>query len=489
MLQVNGKAYIPTFIRLKMNYNFALNTGLLACCLVLGISVSAVGQKRQSAKSEFKALANKAEQGLARGIEFYHSIAINGGYVYYYTLDLQKKWGEGPTDDQTVEVQPPGTPAVGMAFLEAYHTLRRPEFLEAAKDAANALILGQNHLGGWTHTISFDRPKSQKVSFDDNQTQGAIRFLMALDQDIDDPVLTLAIDRALEMMLRSQLDHGGWPHQYPEQGNYHDFATFNDGGINDCILVMTDALKYYGADRYWESLQKAGRFLLISQLPPPQSGWAQQYNAYLQPAWARAFEPPSVCTLVTWRNINSLMDLAVFTKNARYLEPIPDALHWLERTRLGNGMWPRFVALNTNEPLYYDRGRIRVDSPEQLSLERRTGYGYQVDLYERLQESKARYDALIAEGIQKFVENKDDTMKSAAQIYEELEHLSEKVEDILASQDKQGRWITRDDRYKKRVAGRLWDGQYEVNDRLSSAVFIENVQALCQFLNAYYRLD
>ena len=42
-------------------------------------------------------------------------------------------------------------------------------------------------------------------------------------------------------MLKSQLDNGGWPHQYPWQGNYHDYATFNDQGINDCIRVMIEA--------------------------------------------------------------------------------------------------------------------------------------------------------------------------------------------------------------------------------------------------------
>ena len=58
-------------------------------------------------------------------------------------------------------------------------------FLKAAKDAANALIKGQNELAGWDHKIYFDRPKGDVVSFDDNQTQGAISFLMALDQETE----------------------------------------------------------------------------------------------------------------------------------------------------------------------------------------------------------------------------------------------------------------------------------------------------------------
>ncbi len=150
-------------------------------------------------------------------------------------------------------------------------------------------------------------------------------------------------------MLESQLDNGGWPHQYPWQGNYHDYATFNDQGINDCIRVMIEANSYYGKEDYMKSLQKVGRFLMISQLPPPQPGWAQQYNEYLQPAWARTFEPPSVCPSASLHNINSLIDLYLHTGQSELLEPIPDAIRWLKASRLPNGKWGRFLELGTNK--------------------------------------------------------------------------------------------------------------------------------------------
>jgi hypothetical protein len=59
------------------------------------------------------------------------------------------------------------------------------------------------------------------------------------------------------------------------------------------------------------------------------------------------------------------------------------------------------------------------------------------------------------------------------------------INGIIAAQDKRGRWITHNDRYKKRIPGRLWDGEYEVRDRLSSAVFIGNVDKLCRFLKLF----
>lgn len=426
-------------------------------------------------KKQLSGLAKEAEQSLERGIVFMQSLAIEGGYVYHYSLDGKEKWGEGKTDDRTIEVQPPGTPAVGMSFLRAYKVTKNPAFLKAAEDAANALIKGQNELGGWEHKIYFDRPLGNKVSFDDDQTQSAISFLMALDQEIDRLALTEAIDKALDMMLRSQLDNGGWPHQYPWQGNYHDFATFNDRGINDCIRVMIEADGYYRRREFSESLQTAGRFLMISQLPPPQSGWAQQYNEFLQPAWARSFEPASVCPSVTLNNIHSLIDLYQHTGRAVLLEPVPDAIRWVKASRLPNGKWGRFLELGTNKALYYDRGRIRVDSLHQLSLERRTGYAYEVDLQAALEKAELRFDKISNQDID--TPQKGDNTN--------LSELARHARAVVESQDDQGRWIVYNDKFRKDMAVTKWNGEYRVEDRISSALFNQNVGMLCTFLEAY----
>lgn len=429
-------------------------------------------------KQDLSALATEVERSLEKGIDFIQSLAIEGGYVYHYSMDGKEKWGEGKTDDRTVEVQPPGTPAVGMSFLRAYRITKNKDFLRAAEEAANALILGQNELGGWEHKIYFDRPKGNKVSFDDNQTQSAISFLMELDQEIDRPALTEAVEKALDMMLESQLDNGGWPHQYPGQGNYHDYATFNDHGINDCIRVMIEANTYYGEEGITKSLQKVGRFLMISQLPPPQPGWAQQYNEYLQPAWARTFEPPAVCPSASVHNIHSLIDLYQHTGQGKFLEPIPDAIRWLKASRLPNGKWGRFLELGTNKALYYDRDRIRVDSLHQLSLERSTGYGYEVNLKEALDAVELRFQQV------------SDQTAAAPEFDQEttLKELAANVREIIKNQDKLGRWIVHQDQFRKQVQGKRWDGEYRVEDRISSALFNQNVRALCEFLELYKHL-
>lgn len=428
------------------------------------------------------------ENALSRAVDYFFSINSHGGYVYFVTPDLSQRWGESPADEYTIEVQPPGTPAVGQSFLRVYELTQNETALQAARDAAFALIRGQNDLGGWEHTIHFNRPKRNRVSFDDNQSQSAIRFLMALDQVMEDDSLTAAINKALDMMLETQLDNGGWPHRYPRNYDYHDFATFNDGGINDCLKVMLDAYSYYKNDEYRISIRRAGWFLLLSQLPPPQPGWAQQYNQYLQPAWARAFEPPSVCPLVTVRNINTLIDLYLYTGDGRYLEPIPDALNWLDDIQLPNGKWPRFVEIGTGKALYYDRGRIRVNSPEELHIERSTGYGYETDLSDALSSARQRFETVREMGDERYLAEQNRSL-SIEEIQARLEALQPQVEAVLNQLDEQGRWLTPNDRYKQHTPGRRWNGEYEVQDRISSHVFNTNIHILCDYLELLRQLE
>ncbi len=429
-------------------------------------------------------LREQAEAALRRGAEHFAALNVQGGYGYFATPDLSQRWGESPLGADEVEVQPPGTPAVGQSFLRIYLATGDEAALANAQAAAEALIRGQNRHGGWGHTIDFADLEDENVSFDDNQSQAAISFLMALDRAIDEPRLTAAVMRALDMMIATQLPNGGWPHMYPERGNYHDYATFNDGGINDCIRVMLEAHAQYEERRseVRQSLRRAARFILIAQLPPPQPGWAQQYNEYLQPAWARAFEPPSVSPAVTVRNIQTLIDLHLALGDGTLLEAIPDALRWLNAVRLENGKWARFVEIGTNEALYYDRGRIRVESVADLHPERRLGYGYETDLEPQLKAATRRYEKALRLGA-KALRSQEEAAPSQAEASKRVEALSKAVRRILAEQEPSGAWITRDDRFRRTMPrGERWNGEYETMDRISSSVFNRNVSILCEYL-------
>jgi hypothetical protein len=250
---------------------------------------------------------------------------------------------------------------------------------------------------------------------------------------------------------------------------------------------MIDAHKYFGKPEYLDRINRTGWFLILSQLPPPQPGWAQQYNAHLQPAWARSFEPPAVCPLVTIRTINSLIDLYLYTGHERYMEPIPDAMEWMRKVRLPNGMWARFIELGTGKPLYYDRGRIRVTSVDQLSTERRTGYGYEQDLSQRLIEVSDRFSQVTQSGREAYLERQEQLATDSRQ--QRFAQLEPAVLEIISSQDDKGRWVTENDRFKRSAPGRRWEGEYRVEGRISSSTFCRNISLLCEYLELLQALQ
>lgn len=140
------------------------------------------------------------------------------------------------------------------------------------------------------------------------------------------------------------------------------------------------------------------------------------------------------------------------------LEPIPDALRWLREIRMENGMWARFVELGTNKPLYYDRPRIRVDKIDDLHPERRTGYGYQSDLQLLLEKSTIRYEKALKLG-NKDLWKAEHHLRTKEQPSMRLEVISVDVRKILEDQEKSGAWITKEDRFKKKMpSGERWNG-------------------------------
>ena len=82
-------------------------------------------------------LRGEALAALKKAATFYRGkVASHGGYVYYYSLDLKERWGEGKATPDTLFVQPPGTPTVGLAYLKAYAATGDQLYLELEAAAA-----------------------------------------------------------------------------------------------------------------------------------------------------------------------------------------------------------------------------------------------------------------------------------------------------------------------------------------------------------------
>lgn len=372
-------------------------------------------------------LAVEARVALARATTAMRAIATEGGYLWRYSPDLSERAGENPATATQIWVQTPGTPAMGFAFLRAYEATGDPLHLEAAKDAADALVAGQLASGGWDYLVEFDPEKRRAWSFrteadslsadgktprrnvstyDDDNTQQALRFLVALTTTVPDGDTPRdrrhreARDFGLAKLVEAQLPGGGWPQRwdgnpvdpagYPVQParfpaewarehpktSYYGHYTLNDDTQRDCILTLLDAARRLDHAPYRDAAIRGAEFLLRAQLPEPQPGWAQQYNAQMEPAWARAFEPPAISTRESAGVMQLLADLYLESGDRRFLEPLPRAIAWLRRSEIATGQWARLYEMGTNRPIYGDRDGTIHYNVEELSEERRTGYAW-----------------------------------------------------------------------------------------------------------------
>jgi hypothetical protein len=367
---------------------------------------------------------------LRQAVAFYRTkVAVHGSYGYRTSADLTKREGEQAFTATQGWIESPGTAAVGLAYLEAFQRIREPFLLEAAVETGMALVNGQLVSGGWCEHIEFDPEKRKRfayrvdmpgadvftaklaaqqpdkdgflphdrpldnemngreeppsgaplnvTTFDDDKSQGSLRFLMLLDRELKfaDPRIHAAVKYAQEAFLAAQYPNGGWPQHFREKigppqsrelkasypqswsrehkwTGFSRYYTINDGTLRDLIRTMLLAHEIYGGHRFLDAAKRGGDFLILAQMPAPQPAWAQQYNFAMQPVWARVFEPPAVSGGESQAVMMMLIDLALATGEARYLEPVPRALEYLRGSLLPDGRLARFYELRTNRPLF-----------------------------------------------------------------------------------------------------------------------------------------
>ena len=292
-------------------------------------------------------------------------VSCKGGYVWTYSADLSRQWGEAPARPSQIWVQGGGgTVDTGHTYLDCWEATGDPFFLECAKQAANALVYGQHPLGGWHYFIDFDRPGLEQwyrdvfsnfkwgmeeyrhyygnCTFDDDVTTGATRFLMRLYLATLDPAYREPLERALAFIRLAQYPSGGWPQRYPLRYEFaHDGLpdytacyTNNDGVMAQIIALLVEAYEQLGDERNMEAARRGMDFLVVLQGPEEQAGWADQHGMDLKPAWGRTHEHAGYMPRYTIQTIHALEEAWLITGDRRYLKPIPAALAWLEKSAL-----------------------------------------------------------------------------------------------------------------------------------------------------------
>lgn len=427
---------------------------------------------------------------------FRNKCGVQGGYVFRVSSDLKNREGEEKVGATTAWIQPPGTPAVGDAYLTAHLWTKDPILLEAARETGKALVRGQLLSGGWTEQIEFapaDRKqyayrvdghktagKLRNLStFDDDKSQSCLRFLMRLDQYLQgkDREIHEAVVAAQDGFLAAQYPNGAWPQRYsqpvnpqdfpvvkasypqtwsrefPKQ-NYASYYTLNDNTQCDLIDTMLLAHDLTGDRRFLNAAIKGGEFLILAQMPDPQPGWAQQYDVEMHPAWARRFEPPAISGGESQQIMRMLIHLAERTGERRFLDPIPKALAYYRTCVLADGRLARFYELRTNRPLFFTKSYVLTYESDDLP----THYGFLVgNGLDRIQRD---YDLALA----RLASGKNTPGRGDPLPPKMSRSLKEQAAEAVSSLDDRGAWVA--------------------NGWIESKVFIKNLETLAGYVAA-----
>ena len=458
----------------------------------------------------------EVEQALLRATKFFREqVAVQGTYLWQYSVDLAKREGEAKASRTQGWVQPPGTPSIGMAYLQAWHATTNRYFLEAARETAYALIHCQLNSGGWQHSLELDPELRKKIAyregdskngrnvttFDDDTTQAALRFLMRADAALEfaDKKIHEAVHYALGSILKAQYPNGSWAQGYQDfpaadkfpivkadfpsewsrtwpSAPYSSLYTLNDNNLATLVETLFEASRVYAEsnDPQFSALARdsrqaaahVGDFLILAQMPEPQPAWAQQYNFEMHPAWARKFEPPAISGGESHGALRTLLRIHRETSDKKYLEPIPKALAYLRRSRLPDGRLARFYELRTNRALYFTREYQLTYDDSDVPTHYAFKIGDQTDRiekeYEEVKALKKAQQSQSTPGTRT-----TGTTRSAA----------DQVQKIIAALDERGRWIE---------SGRLryHGADYGTTQVVRSATFVRNMQVLSDYLSS-----
>lgn len=301
---------------------------------------------------------------------------------------------------------------------------------EITKIADNMLLFQRNN-GGWPKNYDMQAiltPEQQHkfidtknilhTTFDNSTTYTHIEYLAKVYTLTHIKKYKDAVEKGIRFCLDAQYPNGGWPQYYPlERKNYSTHITFNDGAYLG-VLDMFDRIRQNDPDfafltgklrtKAVQAYDKGLGCILKAQIMDNGrlTVWCQQHDEVtLQPAWARAFEPPSICNGESAGIVQFLMKIQ--HPDERVIRSIQSAVKWFYESRIFNTrvetikapaeqskyrlmttdkvvvidstakpIWTRYYELGTDRPLFSDRNSKFLYSLAEVSRERRTGYGW-----------------------------------------------------------------------------------------------------------------
>ena len=298
------------------------------------------------------------------------------------------------------------------------------------KEIGDNILLYQKNNGGWPKNYDIfavlapeqkdSLIKSKSVlntTFDNGTSYTHIAALAQIYTATKDTRYRDAALKGIDFILSAQYANGGWPQYYPLEENYSRHITYNDGamiGIMELLKDILDGKQQYAFvnDKYKSKINKAYQAgldctlkLQINDAGKP-TAWCQQYDEVtLQPAWARKFEPPSICNgegaeitlflmsiehpdqkvinavqyVVQWFEQSKILNTRVKTISAPPLQT-PYLVTRIDRVVVNDPtappIWTRYYELKTHRPVFCNRDSSIVYSLADVARERRAGYGW-----------------------------------------------------------------------------------------------------------------
>ena len=286
---------------------------------------------------------------------------------------------------------------------------------EEGRRIADNVCTWQTPHGSWpknrdTASEPFDGDvRDLRGTFDNNATIDELRFLGRAFRATNAPRYREAFIKGLSHILEAQHPTGGWPQYYPLSKGYHRHITFNDGvtaRILELLRDVSDSSDYAfleTADRTQAKVAVTKGIDCILRTQIKQDGqrtvWCAQHDEKtLEPAWARAYEPPSLSGAESVGVVRFLM--SVEEPTPAIVAAVEGAVAWFRSVAL-HGMrlekftdaagrddrrivadpeagliWARFYELGSNRPIFLDRDSVVRYAFSEIGHERRNGYAY-----------------------------------------------------------------------------------------------------------------
>jgi PelA/Pel-15E family pectate lyase len=303
--------------------------------------------------------------------------------------------------------------------------LKMPKEWYSSADAitiANNVIQYQSPEGGWPKSTNLakaplspdDIPKSgegRANSLDNDATTVPMEFLALLIDASGKEEYKASFNRGLDYLFKAQYPNGGWPQFWPLRGNkYYSRITYNDGAMIRVMDLLQKVAKGNNPFSFVDSCrqQKAEKAvqlgidcILKTQIKQNNklAAWCAQHDEKtLKPAWARAYEPPSLSGSESVGVVRFLMSIE--NPSTEIITAITGAVEWFKEVQIdgykcirginddgqkdswleadenAKPLWARFYELETNKPLFLGRDSKFRYSLKEIEVERRGGYRY-----------------------------------------------------------------------------------------------------------------